>query len=92
MRCAYCVSTGIAVYSAHAVAHGKAIPFLMLLELLHGYFGIGPPSSAPRCDLLAAGGRESDLGTNAERHLMAGANPRTSAPPTLPAPTTSPSR
>ena len=31
---------GIAVYDAHCVAHGKMIPFLPVLELLRGYFGI----------------------------------------------------
>jgi hypothetical protein len=44
-----CRSKGIAVYEAHAVAHGKAIPFLTLLEYLRGYFGIGQqdPALAP---------------------------------------------
>jgi len=44
-----CRSKGIAVYEAHAVAHGKAIPFLTLLEYLRGYFGIvqqDPPLAA----------------------------------------------
>jgi class 3 adenylate cyclase len=31
---------GIAVYDAHCVAHGRMIPFLPVLELLRGYFGI----------------------------------------------------
>src|SRR5437773_2963027 len=35
-----CRARGLAVYEAHAVAHGKAIPFLTLLEYLRGYFGI----------------------------------------------------
>jgi adenylate cyclase len=41
-----CRSRGIAVYEGHAVAHGKAIPFLTLLEYLRGYFGIGQLDSA----------------------------------------------
>src|SRR5436309_3629918 len=31
---------GIAVYDAHCVAHGKMIPFLPILELMRGYFGM----------------------------------------------------
>src|SRR5438034_6736323 len=31
---------GIAVYEAHCVAHGKMLPFLPILEMLRGYFGI----------------------------------------------------
>src|SRR5436309_2412106 len=31
---------GIAVYDAHCVAHGKMIPFFLVLELMRGYFGI----------------------------------------------------
>src|SRR6184192_3158080 len=31
---------GIAVYDAHCVAHGKMIPFFLILELMRGYFGI----------------------------------------------------
>src|SRR5438067_113898 len=45
-----CRARGLAVYEAHAVAHGKAIPFLTLLEYLRGYFGISEqhPRLAPR--------------------------------------------
>ena len=32
---------GVAVHEGHCVAHGKMIPFLPVLELLRGYFGIG---------------------------------------------------
>jgi class 3 adenylate cyclase len=35
-----CRARGIAVYEAHAVAHGKAIPLLPVLELWRCYFGI----------------------------------------------------
>jgi len=35
-----CRARGLAVHEAHAVAHGKAIPFFTLLEYLRGYFGI----------------------------------------------------
>ena len=37
---------GLAVYEAHAVAHGKSIPFLTLLEYLRGYFGISLQDAA----------------------------------------------
>jgi Adenylate and Guanylate cyclase catalytic domain/AAA ATPase domain len=36
----HCRSRGIAVYEAHGVSHGKAIPFLPILELFRGFFGI----------------------------------------------------
>jgi class 3 adenylate cyclase/tetratricopeptide (TPR) repeat protein len=32
---------GITVYEAHGVAHGKRVPWLVVLELMRGYFGIG---------------------------------------------------
>ena len=35
-----CRSRGIAVFEAHGVSHGKAIPFLPILELFRGFFGI----------------------------------------------------
>jgi tetratricopeptide (TPR) repeat protein len=35
-----CRSRGIAVYEAHGVSHGKAMPFLPILELFRGYYGI----------------------------------------------------
>jgi hypothetical protein len=35
-----CRSRGIAVYETHGVSHGKAIPFLPILELFRGFFGI----------------------------------------------------
>ncbi|HSD11322.1 MAG TPA: AAA family ATPase, partial [Candidatus Binatia bacterium] len=37
---ALCRSRGIEVFEAHGVSHGKAIPFLPILELFRGYFGI----------------------------------------------------
>jgi class 3 adenylate cyclase/tetratricopeptide (TPR) repeat protein len=36
----HCRSRGIAVFVAHGVSHGKAIPFLPILDLFRGYFGI----------------------------------------------------
>ena len=33
---------GIPVYAAHGLAHGKNVPFLVLLELTRAYFGITP--------------------------------------------------
>src|SRR5262249_17794628 len=36
----HCRSRGIAVFEAHGVSHGKAIPFLPILELFRGYYGI----------------------------------------------------
>src|SRR5262249_1580405 len=35
-----CRARGIRVHEGHGVAHGKMIPFLPVLELLRGYFGI----------------------------------------------------
>jgi len=35
-----CRATGMAVYEAHCPAHGKTVPYLPVLELLRGYFGI----------------------------------------------------
>ncbi len=35
-----CRGRGIPVVRAHAVAHGKAIPFLPILDLLRAYFGV----------------------------------------------------
>jgi class 3 adenylate cyclase/tetratricopeptide (TPR) repeat protein len=35
-----CRARGVAVHEAHGVAHGKLIPFLPVLELLRGYFGV----------------------------------------------------
>jgi class 3 adenylate cyclase/tetratricopeptide (TPR) repeat protein len=36
-----CQERGITVYEGHGVAHGKRVPWLVVLELLRGYFGIG---------------------------------------------------
>jgi class 3 adenylate cyclase/predicted ATPase len=41
-----CRARGIAVYEAHGVSHGKAIPLLPVLESLRGYFGIMEQDSA----------------------------------------------
>ena len=35
-----CRVRGIPVYEAHGVAHGKSVPFLVVLELARSYFGI----------------------------------------------------
>src|SRR5437870_2420877 len=35
-----CRARGLRIYETHCVAHGKMIPFLPVLELLRGYFGI----------------------------------------------------
>ncbi len=36
----HCKSQGVDVYEAQAQAHGQAIPFLPVLQMLRGYFGI----------------------------------------------------
>ena len=41
-----CRARGIAVNEAQAVSHGKHVPFLPILELLRGYFGIGEQDSS----------------------------------------------
>ena len=35
-----CRARGLSVYDAHCVAYGKMIPFLPILEIMRGYFGI----------------------------------------------------
>ncbi len=40
-----CRVQGIAVYEAHCVSHGTMIPFLPILELLRGYFGVADQDS-----------------------------------------------
>jgi len=35
-----CRARGVAVFTAHAVSHGKGVPYLPVLELLRAYFGI----------------------------------------------------
>src|SRR5262249_12216309 len=37
---------GISVYGGHGVSHGKAIPYLPILELFRGFFGIGERDDA----------------------------------------------
>src|SRR5262249_53679694 len=36
-----CQSRGISVYGGHGVSHGKAIPYLPILELFRAFFRIG---------------------------------------------------
>jgi class 3 adenylate cyclase len=36
-----CRARGITVYEGHAVAHGKSIPYLPVLEVCRAYYGIG---------------------------------------------------
>src|SRR5439155_6957067 len=36
-----CRARGIPVHEAHGAAHGKMVPYLLVLEFLRGYFGIG---------------------------------------------------
>jgi hypothetical protein len=41
-----CRARGIAVHEARCVAHGRMVPYLPVLELLRGYFGIGEHDTA----------------------------------------------
>jgi len=41
-----CHARGIAVHEAHGAAHGKMVPYLLVLEFLRGYFGIGEQDTA----------------------------------------------
>src|SRR5262249_41536865 len=41
-----CRARGIAVHEAHGAAHGKMVPYLLVLEFLRGYFGIGEQDTA----------------------------------------------
>jgi len=50
-----CRAKGIAVYKAHCPAHGKAVSFLPLLELLRAYFGITERDSAAEARRKIAG-------------------------------------
>jgi class 3 adenylate cyclase/tetratricopeptide (TPR) repeat protein len=50
-----CRPRGIAVYEAHCPAHGKAVSFLPLLELLRAYFGIAERDTAAEARRKIAG-------------------------------------
>jgi class 3 adenylate cyclase/tetratricopeptide (TPR) repeat protein len=41
-----CRARGIPVHEAHGAAHGKMVPYLLALEFLRGYFGIGEQDTA----------------------------------------------
>src|SRR2546426_299660 len=41
-----CRARGIPVHEAHGAAHGKMVPYLLVLEFLRGYFGIGEHDTA----------------------------------------------
>jgi class 3 adenylate cyclase len=41
-----CQGRGISVYRGHGVSHGKAIPYLPILELYRGFFGISERDDA----------------------------------------------
>src|SRR5215470_851031 len=42
-----CQGRGISVYGGHGVSHGKAIPYLPILELFRGFFRIDERDDAP---------------------------------------------
>jgi class 3 adenylate cyclase/tetratricopeptide (TPR) repeat protein len=50
-----CRSQGVTVRSAQAVAHGKLIPFLPLLEMLRSFFGVAEGDSDPEARQKIAG-------------------------------------
>jgi tetratricopeptide (TPR) repeat protein len=50
-----CRARGIAVHEAHCVAHGKMIPFLPILEMLRGYFGVTAQDGAEEARRKVAG-------------------------------------
>jgi class 3 adenylate cyclase/tetratricopeptide (TPR) repeat protein len=50
-----CRARGIAVHEAHCVAHGKMIPFLPILEMLRGYFGVSEQDGAEEARRKVAG-------------------------------------
>src|SRR5205814_2318211 len=41
-----CRTRGIPIHEAHGVSHGKMVPYLLVLEFLRGYFGIGEQDTA----------------------------------------------
>ena len=50
-----CRERGVAVFEAHCPAHGKALPYLPILQLLRAYFGIGERDTAPEARRKIAG-------------------------------------
>jgi class 3 adenylate cyclase/tetratricopeptide (TPR) repeat protein len=50
-----CRTSGLPVFEARAVAHGRTIPFLTLLEYLRGYLGIGERDAASTAREKVAG-------------------------------------
>src|SRR5438552_2126039 len=41
-----CRPRGIPIHEAHGVSHGKMVPYLLVLEFLRGYFGLGEQDNA----------------------------------------------
>ncbi len=50
-----CHARGIAVYEAHCLAHGKALPFHPILQLFRAFFGIGEQDGAVEARRKIAG-------------------------------------
>jgi len=50
-----CRNRGVRIEAGHAVPHGRTIPFLPILELLRGYFGIGERDTADEARRKIAG-------------------------------------
>jgi len=50
-----CRARGIAVHEAHCVTHGRMIPFLPILEMLRGYFGVTEQDGAEETRRKVAG-------------------------------------
>jgi len=50
-----CRSRGVAVYEAHCLAHGKALPFHPILQLFRAFFGIGEQDGAVEARRKIAG-------------------------------------
>ena len=50
-----CRGRGIVVYEAHCVTHGKMIPFVPILEMLRGYFGVSEQDGTEEARRKVAG-------------------------------------
>ncbi len=50
-----CRARGTEVYEAHCLVHARTVPFLPILELLRGYFGIGEKDAPDQARTKVAG-------------------------------------
>jgi adenylate cyclase len=85
-----CRSRGVAIHRAHAVSHGKGLPFLPILELLRSAFDIADGETAERARQKIAGAlvlldREFEAMLPSVFEFMGVLEPGAEAPPVSPA-------